>query len=365
MSGISRIFLNISTSHSFFLGLMLGIPYAYPSVPYYWFAFFVFVSSLLYFNERISYKTVLLVFVAMLISLVTSLLGVLLGTYEIDPIRIVFATAFFSFFFFGELVPDKAKFILGYVTALNIISLIVILTVIIVWPFKSGLLFFSVPELRLWGAPYFPDWPNFLAFMVSLSFLFNFLLYKNYNMAFINITAALLTTSRTPLIAIAIVFLLYIFSRSTVKNRIVVKVVIVGLFMAVSTFIFINVTDEFLNRLFITSDREVVYGYALKMIQESPFLGYGAILFDSSVGLQKYSSFHNSYLDIAVRNGMFGLLMFLILIWPRQSIKSEHASTYWAVIAFFLIGSLFQNFLKHPHLIMMYTVITASRGRFR
>ncbi|MBN2788508.1 MAG: O-antigen ligase family protein [Paludibacteraceae bacterium] len=365
MFNFSRIHLSNSTILSFIMGIMLGIPFVYPSVPYYWFAFFVFFFAVLFFHKNLNFKKAFLVFFAMFISIISSFYGVSFGSYNIDPLRIAFTTAFFAFFIFGELVPDKAKLILGYVVSLNVISIAVIVAVIIIWPFKSGLLFFSMPELRLWGAPYFPDWPNFLAFMLSLAFLFNILVYKNNTMALVNISAALLTTSRTPLIAVAIVVLLFLFRRNKSIGRVFLKVVLLTFFAAIVVFMSGIVTDDFIARLLIVSDRATVYGHALAMIKASPLIGHGAVLFDSSVGLEKFASFHNSYLDITVRHGVLGLLIFLILIWPKSVAKEGLKSAYWGVVIFFLIAALFQNFFKHPHLIMMFSVILATRGIFR
>ena len=62
---------------------------------------------------------------------------------------------------------------------------------------------------------------------------------------------------------------------------------------------------------------------------------------------------------------MFALLVFLLLLRPpRGSVRT--GGLYFAVtVAFFLIGSIFQNFLKHPHILMLYVVVIHSSEYFR
>jgi O-antigen ligase len=349
--------------HSFVVGLLLGIPFVYPTVPYYWFAFAAFSSVLIYLDKKIPFRVLTLVLMAMVVSVSSSILG--LDGYEIQPVRVFFTSSYFLFFFFAYLVPDKKALLKGYLRATEMMSIAVIVAALIVRPFESGLLMFSVPDLRLWGMPYFPDWPNFLAFMLSLAFLLNALVFKKTVMAVLNISAALLTTSRTPLLSITIFFLAYIFSREKSFSHRFCAFWVVILFCAFSVGMIQFLPPEFLARFFITSDREIVYGHALHMIEISPFIGHGAILFDSSVGMERFTSFHNSYLDITVRHGVLGLFFFFALLWPRRIDLNGQKGAYWAIIAFFLIGSMFQNFLKHPHLLMLYTVIVATSGVFQ
>lgn len=346
----------------FIMGMLLGFPLVYPSTPYYWLAFFVFGVGVMFYIKNLKPRTMFLVLLAMMVSTLSSLYGVSVGNYPIDPFRVIFTTVFFAFFIFGELIPNKTKLLLGYVFSLNIVSIAVILAAMIFWPFKSGLLFFSLPELRLWGDPWFPDWPNFLAFMLSLTFIFNILVYKNNIMGLLNISAALLTTSRTPLIAIAIVIFIYVVVKNKSIASFALKFVVLTVAAALISYVTGFVSEEFINRLFIFSDRGTIYGFALSMIVESPIIGHGAVLMDNSVGLEKFASFHNSYLDILVRHGLLGFLVFLLLIWPKKTIKGANKNAYWALIAFFIIGALFQNFIKHPHLLMILSIIIATRG---
>lgn len=362
MHNISLVNLTKLGFPYFIMGMLLGFPLVFPSVPYYWLAFFVFGVGVMFYIKNLSPRTMFLVLLAMFISMLSSLYGVSVGNYPIDPFRIIFTTIFFAFFIFGELIPNKTKLLLGYVFSLNIVSIAVIMAAMILWPFKSGLLFFSLPELRLWGAPWFPDWPNFLAFMLSLAFLFNILVYKNNFMGLLNVGAALLTTSRTPLIAIAIVIFIYLLGKNKSIASVVLKSLIVTAATVIISYVAGIVSEEFINRLFIFSDRGTVYGFALSMVVESPIIGHGAVLLDSSVGLEKFSSFHNSYLDILVRHGLLGFLVFLLLIWPPKTMKGAQKNAYWALISFFIIGAFFQNFIKHPHLVMILSIIIATRG---
>ncbi|MDE3740185.1 O-antigen ligase family protein [Pseudomonas resinovorans] len=354
---------NFGSVHSFFSGILLGLPFVYPSVPYYWFAFAVFFSVLIYINKGIGSRVLVLVLMAATVSVSSSLFG--LKGYEIQPLRIFFTTSYFLFFLFGWLVPDRQALLRGYLKATGVMSVAVIIAALIIRPFESGLLMFSVPELRMWGEGYFPDWPNFLAFMLATGFLLNALAFNNKVMALVNIFAALLTTSRTPLIAIAIFFVVSaLMGGKSLLFRVFVFIVVV-LFAFVFVAALQLMPPEFLGRLLIFSDREEVYGHALHMLEMAPFIGHGSVLFDESVGLVGHVSFHNSYLDIAVRHGLLGLLVFVALLWPRRVVKDGQSDAYLALIVFFLVGALFQNFLKHPHLIMLYSVIVCTSGVFR
>lgn len=348
--------------HAWLCGFVLGFPVAYPSVPYYMLAFAVFFSVLVYFRKRMDSTILIAALLLMTIAIVSNLRG--LQYYDIGLWRILFTTAFFIFFFFGQLVPASDRVISGFTAATTTMSVAVIVAAFILQPWSAGLLMFSVPQFRLWGSDYFPDWPNFLAFMLSVGFLLNAMVYRRAGFAALNIVAALLTTSRTPMIAVAI-YLIAEFLRpggSGMKRFLMASL---GILLLVAIAVVAQYLPvELIDRLTLVADREDVYGYAFELFEQSPLIGNGSVLLDSSVGHQGQASFHNSYLDLLVRHGVLGLAVFFVLIFPRRTLDPRFSGSYWAIVAFFFIGALFQNFFRHPHLLMIYASLIATRGMF-
>ncbi|HIJ94488.1 MAG TPA: O-antigen ligase family protein [Desulfuromonadales bacterium] len=349
---------------SYTAGLLLGIPIAIPDTPFYVLSYVAFFLVLLRnVHSKISIYSFLLVLGAMLASLFSNLASI--GKFEVQSSRMVFTTLFFVFFSFGWFVPNRAVLVRGFTSMCNLFSLAVIGAALAIRPWTGGgLLMFSMPEYRLWGFEIFPDWPNYLAFMLSIGFLINSSLYKRPFWALSTLLAALLTTSRTPLIALGIYTVVSIYMVRNRTFKIIFAITIVTTILGIGLVIgdYISKESDFVLRLLVFSDRIDIYGYALELISKSPIFGMGSVLFDESVGHQGFASYHNSYLDIFVRHGIVGLVFFLLLIWPIRSLKDHLPPAYWSIIFFFVIGSFFQNFFKHPHFIMLYSTIICSHG---
>jgi hypothetical protein len=121
-----------------------------------------------------------------------------------------------------------------------------------------------------------------------------------------------------------------------------------------------EIDDELIARMLIAEDREEIYSFALNLVFESLIIGNGSVLLDESVGFTGFPSFHNSYLDVAVRHGILALIIFLLILIPDKKNRIVGGVAFALTILFFLIGSAFQNFLKHPHIIMIYMVCINS-----
>jgi O-antigen ligase len=348
---------------SFVGGVLLGIPLAYPSVPYYWLAFAVFASFFMQGLRRVSRSDITVVLAAMTVVMTSNLVSI--DNYNIEVLRIFFTTLFFSFFLFGSVVPNRRALLAGFTFATQIMSIGVILAAVFLHPFSDGILMFTMPEHRLWGDDWFPDWPNFLAFMLSLGFLLNALFFRRPTWAIVQLAAALLTTSRTPLLAAAIYVIFLSFEATGSLRRLLIVGLLLSLGVAAFTFIE-NLANysELTERMGVISDREDVYGFAWDLFLQSPWLGNGSVLLDESVGNLGAASYHNSYLDILVRHGLLGFLFFVALIWPGACVEDAERKAYWAIVCFFVFGALVQNFFKHPHLIMIYSTIVNTRGVF-
>ncbi len=340
---------------------------SWPGPPVYIFAFLCFFFSLIrspqkliIFDSRRNAGIYFLIFLAILSNIVA-----LPSTY-LDFTRVITTIFFFILLTFDEMVDDRRALLDGFSMSMYILAILVLVYSIYLRVFDNGLLLFSVPEYRLWGSDYFPDWPNYLAFMLSLAFMLNMLVFGRSVVAVVQLTAALLTTSRTPFLALGLCIFAVFFSVR--KGHSCKKWYLVGL-IAVSLgtlFFSANVVDEdLLARMLIFEDRDAIYRFAMNLVFDSPIIGNGSILLDESVGFTGFPSFHNSYLDVSVRHGVPALIVFLLILMPDSKNKKTGGVAFFAMISFFIIGSVFQNFLKHPHIIMVYMVCVNSAYLFK
>lgn len=349
--------LDFKALHSWVCGFLLSMPYSYPTVPYYWFAGAVYLSMLFYATQPISRYRVLLVVCAVILAMLSNLIG--LRDNSIGTAQVAFSAIYFSLFLFGDLVPKPFQLLKGFLTGIFILSCAVLALAIQNKLWHHGPLLFIIPSLRLWGHGYFPDWPNFFAFMLSFGALLAALVYRKYATFLICIVASLLTTSRTTLLAIVLVCVYFIMFRGW--RITLLWSIIAGVFLA--TFLqFVLGTPELQARLFVTSDRVQIYSAALNLFKEAPILGQGSVLLEHNMGNVGAPSYHNTYLDILVRHGALGFILFSLLLLPDlRGISARNMVKIAVLISFFLLGSLFQNFLKHPHIVMLYSVVVSQR----
>ena len=339
---------------------MLGLPIAIPSPPFYWFGFICFFAAVLHGRQNRIHDGIareLAIAATIAIALLSSIAGLVQN--NLDPSRIVTTSFFFLFFLFPRFIQDKRALLDGFSRAMLIWAALILYMAVYLRIYEDGLLLFSVPDLRLWGSEFFPDWPNYIAFLLALASLLNAFVFKRPFAAALQLAAALLTTSRTPLIALGFFVgantLLWL--RSGRGRWILASVgALVFIFTALPALELIHVDANLADRLLVFEDREDIYSFALNLVMQSPILGHGAILLDESIGFTGQPSFHDSYLDIAVRHGLFALILFLALLIPTRENLYRGGFRFTAVVLFFLVGSLFQNFLKHPHIILLYVI---------
>ena len=344
------MFKDYKSVHSWVGGLLLAFPMAYPAIPYYVLSFIVFISMLLYFPSIKDLSRIYTIVLAIAIAILSNIVSPRNG--QLDLFRSLYTSFYFAFFVFGILVPRKEDLLRGFLFGVNIISVLVLFFAFKFNIFQYGMNLLSVPEYRLWGVDIFPDWPNFLALFLTAGFLLNICLFRRPMLGAINLFAAFLTTSRTPFLALAVLAVWLFFRLRTaakISLLVVTAIALIGLFS-------LRGNGNLMERLLLVSDRQEIYGYALQLFMESPILGAGSILMDKSVGHLGFASYHNSYLDILVRHGVVGFALFIALIYPRQLFRSDRGLNMIPVILIFLLGSFLQNFLKHPHLLMMYSV---------
>lgn len=356
---------NADTRFAWCVGFLLGLPVAVPAPPLYVIAFACFLVALLRWRPgplRAGVVRELGLMTLIVLALFSNVAGLIRN--DIDAMRIITTSFFFLLFLFPDCVADKRALLLGFCRAMLVWAALVVVMAVYQRIWEYGLLLFSVPDFRLWGASIFPDWPNYMAFMLSLAFLLNITVFRRPWRGGLLLVAAILTTSRTPLIALALFLTASLLLRGA---RLRSGMPLIGVLASGALLALLQVDDveaNFLDRLLIFDDRDDIYSFALSLIQQSPLVGHGSILLDESIGFTGHPSFHNSYLDIAVRHGLPALGIFLLLLLPPRGSWRIGGLRFGVVLVFVLVGSIFQNFLKHPHILMLYVVIINSSPLF-
>lgn len=357
------------TRLAWWIGFFLGVPIAVPAPPIYVFGFCCFFLAVLQRMPRPASAGMgreMAVAGLIALALLSNAAGLLKS--NIDAVRIATTSFFFLLFLFPGCIQDKAALLNGFCRAMLIWAVLIVVMAFQLRIFDNGLLLFSVPGFRLWGAAFFPDWPNYIAFMLTLGFLLNVFAWRRPFQAVLLLLAALLTTSRTSLIGLALMLaaaLLLWVLQARLKAILAVVLLVAAIAAALPALDVVEYNTNFVDRLLIFDDRDDIYSFALGLVGRSPLLGHGGILLDESIGFSGHPSFHNSYLDIAVRHGLPALAVFLLLLLPPAGSVSAGGIRFVTVIAFFLIGSMFQNFLKHPHILMLYVVLIEANEIFQ
>jgi O-antigen ligase len=353
-----------------FIGFLLGLPISFPAPPMYFLGFLaLFLGGVSYRKNFSTSHRVrdALAIILIVLALVSNFFGVF--QRNIEDVRIVTTSLFFILFLFSHCISDKRALLVGFCSAMMMWAVFIITVAGLMRVFDHGVALFVLPELRLWGADIFPDWPNYMAFMLALAFMLNASLFGRPVQAIFLIVAALITTSRTPLIAVCLLAFSFVvqylrYNRTTVVVYVTVTIGII-IIAVLSMIGVVEIDQNFIDRMLVFEDREEIYNFSLELIRESPLIGQGSILLDESVGFTGQPSFHNSYLDVAVRHGLPALIVFLLLLTPPRGAIKVGGIYFAATVAFFLIGSFFQNFLKHPHLLMLYVCIINASDLFR
>lgn len=348
------------------IGFFLGIPFSWPGPPVYLFAFgcilFAFSrrpQAFIFLNSPKKFAIYLLIFIAILSNVIA------LMSVELDAVRVITTSFFFVLLMFNDAVDDRRDLLEGFTKAMLVWGVLVLVFAFYLGIYKYGAYLFTVPDYRLWGSEYFPDWPNYLAFMLSVAFMLNILLFRRPVAASVQLVAALLTTSRTPFLALGLLAILMFFTTTILggfkKTILLVSVIILSAFLY---YFVLEVNQDLIERFLVFEDRQEIYSFAIDLVYQSPLIGHGAILLDESIGFDGFPSFHNSYLDISVRHGIPALMIFVWILVPSLANLKAGGSAFFAVVLFFLIGAIFQNFLKHPHIIMLYIVLISSGSIF-
>lgn len=348
---MAKDYLSTTKIHiSKILGVLLALPFSYPAPPAYWLGFLV--SGIIVFLgfdiRKIHLKKFIAVLALVLCALISNLVNLQLRDLEFS--RIITTSFFFLLLLTGTGRIDAKEIVNFFSLSFGVWAIVTVYLFIKLGIYDNGLIIFSMPEYRLWGSEVIPDWPNFFAFMLTLCFLLNSLIYRRFFLAILQFSAAVLTTSRSSWLGLIIVCF---FRIKSFPKKICLSILLASVILVTNTMLMENV--ELLDRLLVIEDRLEIFEYANVLFMQSPVIGHGSILFDTSVGFNGHASFHNSYLDISVRHGIFALILFLFSILPLNLRSYSFESL--AIIIFFFVSAFSQNIFKHPHLAIVYSMI--------
>lgn len=342
----------------FLLGGCTAIPIAYPEPPLYWLAVFTLFISLPRFHIKIGGLWYLL-----LLYLTCSFIIIInfssYGHEDLYYPSILGTILTFQFFIFRYCLIDLDSYVNGFLFVIKIYTIATIILFFILKPYCNGFDFFINSNMRLWGKGYLPEWPNvFSCFLVIGSYLY--FRQEHFKWAFFSFIASLLTTSRIPLLGAVILLLFYYLSNITLKKTVLILSLVSLCVVIVLFLIPHDVLDRYItHRLLKFSDRSLIYSNLLETFYKSP-LGIGNIPFSNLNDL--YVSYHSSYLKALIRYGVLGLILFLLVIYPRRLFINLRMKEN-APIFFILCVALFQDILFHIHLIMIYSVLLALREK--
>lgn len=267
-------------------------------------------------------------------------------------IQTVFSIQYFILAFKFEL--DFLKFASWFSRVTVLFAIGIILAFFLTGTYSGWTLFSD----RLWGADLFPGWPNGLS--VPLGFALwgvlqkDWIKKKKYLASTIISIALFLTTSRgSMLIAIAL-WLWHFYTFGLLKQipailRVVFIVLVIGLSISLLSG---YMDDNFMLSLTRTHDRESITNDSLSLIELSPIFGYGGRTLEQidpivSIPLGIYSDTHthNMVLEIAIRHGVVGLILFVAFL--VSLLSKVKGSDQWVILICFLLLGLTQDFVRN------------------
>lgn len=357
---------------SWLQGLLLVWHIAFPSPPFYLVAFSVFFISLFFCfissepKLKLGWLVLLLVMAYILISLISSFIS--LGVVQ-QRLNVVLGSVVLSLFYiFGSLVPNKRQFWLAYSFSSLVLALYIIAVFVVSGASQYGVRLFVNPEFRLWGAGYIPDWPNYVFIPIIISVFMRRCLGERIGITdFILMFACFITTSRVALFGIVFFMFIYLL----LDCRKLFFTIIFSAAFLLSNFDF-QVPEFFLERIAKTSDREYLFSGLINAWYEAPFFGWGSVRVSDVFYSTYHDSFHNTYLEVLVKSGIIGFLIFLFLLFSLicrlyfdiGKCMDKNKLYLFSLVFFLLISCLVQNYLKHPHIIMVFSVICFSGPLF-
>ncbi len=351
----------------FLVGLLVGLPVAVPAPPFYWMAIgaFLLVVPTLAVPRRVWLA------VALLTGL--SLVSVLASPFlpRLGGFRSLYASIFFTLFLFGYGLRRPVAFFHGFLLASTALAVAVIAAFVATGQLRAGLSVFLVSTARLWGAGLFPDWPNYLAFSLGAAALLHLVVLRSWRWAGVCAAGAVLTTSRTGMLAALLVVAMGVvhLARRRRGRWVLAAAAVVMLALGWSARHHLLAQASNLqavqSRVLRADDRLELYRFTWGLFQQHPWVGVGPIVLDDeSLGAPR-NSFHSAYLEVLVRQGVLGFLVWLALMLPCGLLRRA-VRPWWPLLGYFLVSSAANTLFKQPHIFMLYSAILAhvlTQGR--
>lgn len=148
---------------------------------------------------------------------------------------------------------------------------------------------------------------------------------------------------------VVLVFFIHMYCSRPSKWRLVKSITFY--FLAVASFLIIIFTGvdywfNLMGRETSATGRNIIWLGAIDLIQAKPLLGHGFSSNTESLGVLHWATtFHNGYLDIGVKLGLIGLILFIYTVvqfFRALSVRQQYLSTGKA-IGIFVVAYLFYN----------------------
>lgn len=336
------------------LGLLSAIPFAYPKEPFYWIVIAIFILGL--YRFKLQARDSINVLLALLLILLVAIVNLCNSIYTLSVFGTYLAIVLL---FFRYIVRSSEEFLHGFSFVTTIYTLATFLIFLILRPYSNGLLMFINSDYRMWAEGYLIEWPNvFSAFLVIGGFIH--ILLDNKKTALMHFSSAILTTSRTALLAIFI-YAIFSFIRSKITMKSIYAIlIIISVFAVYRIYNQDEIFISFLyDRIIKTGDRFEIYKNLIECFIENP-LGIGNVPFNLID--DAYQSYHSSFLKVLSRYGIFGLLLYICLIYPKGLIKGRSMEINMPII-FILLCGIVQDFMFHLHIAALYSVLLSHREK--
>lgn len=227
---------------------------------------------------------------------------------------------------------------------------------------------------------YLPSYPNYFAMFLIIHFCARLYLLEKRSIIIDLwiLMVIIITLSRTALVGLIIFLLIYIFGNKkyTFQKKMAVVLIATFLLTPLSYFLLMSKGASFGSTMEHTLlSRYFRWETALEVFSEHPLIGYG---FDRSVNIVsnyhyvsgrmlELGSMHNDYIDLLIKSGIIGLLMFLafclnvlsegirksrllfiimLLMLAFAFIQSPFKNALLMFYLYFIIGAVLLNFHK-------------------
>ncbi|GBF12463.1 O-antigen ligase [Tepidibacillus sp. HK-1] len=222
---------------------------------------------------------------------------------------------------------------------------------------------------RLWANNYIPGWPNGTSIPLLFGLWLSIKENKSKVYSLLIIIALVLTTSRGALLGIVAIISYYAF-KAMRKNKskwifVFIPVTVAGLIFWNDIIISIfQLVPSLEYRMSVTYDRQDIIYTTMQYISNRPFLGFGGNSLDQVIDIYgnvsqygiKWSHTHNWILDMTLRYGFIGLILFSgFMISILLKIKDKDKQFMFLLM---LVLSLFQIYMRNFAILFLMVYLT-------